>query len=126
MIKARYDSEVNAVIIEFEGKIDALQAERFAPEIQKVVPKHGKGFKLLTDFTRLDAMDLEIQGIIKKTMDFFNEQGVTEILRVIPTPEQDIGFNIMSLFHYSKDVKFLILQSRQEAEERLRNKKQTI
>ena len=58
--------------------------------------------------------------MIKVTYDnFLNAQGVTEILRVIPDPAQDIGLNIMSLFHYSKEVKFLTLQFREEAETRL-------
>jgi len=121
MIKARYDQEHNAVMIEFEGKIDAAQAEQFYPEIQKIVPKHGKGFKLLSDFTKLDEMDMEVRGTIKKTMDFFNQQGVTEIIRVIPKPEQDIGFGIMSIFHYSKEVVIVTLKSREEAEARLKN-----
>ncbi len=66
-------------------------------------------------------MDFEVRGTIKKTMDFFNQQGIMEIIRVIPKPEQDIGFGIMSIFHYSKEVVITTLQSREEAEERLRN-----
>ena len=121
MIKAGYDQQHNAVIIEFEGKIDASQAEQFYPEIQKIVPKDGKGFRLLSDFTKLDEMDFEIRGTIKKTMDFFNREGVTEIIRVIPYPEKDIGFGVMSLFHYSKKVVIITVQTREEAEEHLKN-----
>ena len=55
----------------------------------------------------------------KRLMDFLGDQGVTEILRVIPDPAQDIGLNIMGAFHYSKGVKFLTLQSREEAQSRL-------
>ena len=54
MLKAHYDQKQNLVPVEFEGKVDAKQAEQFYPKIRKVVPKHGKGFKLLTDFTRLE------------------------------------------------------------------------
>jgi len=120
MLKASYDRERNTVIIEFIGKVNAAQTEPFFAEIQKVVPKHGKGFRLLTDFTALEEMGDDIQASIKKTMDYFNEQGVTQILRVIPTLDQDFGFNMLSLFHYSKKVKFLTLKSRAEAEERLK------
>ena len=120
MLKANYDKENNLVTMEFEGMVDAAQAEDFLPRIQKVVPRDGKGFKLLTDFTSLKQMDIEVQDAIKKTMDFFNQKGVKEIVRVIPSPEQDFGFNIMSIFHYSKDIKSMTLQSRKEAEERLR------
>ena len=117
MIKARYDQELGAVIIEFSGKVDKAQAEQSYVELQSIVPKHGKGFKLLTDLSRVEKIDLDIRDTIKKTMDFLDSRGVTEIFRVIADPEQDIGFNIMSLFHYSKRVKFFTLESRQEAEE---------
>ena len=124
MLKAKYDQERNLITIDFEGKIDVVQAEEFYREVQKVVPKTEKGFKILTDFTLLDEIDTEVQELIKKTMDFFNEQGVSEIMRIVPTPEQDIGFNILSIFHYSKQVKFLTLSSRDEAYERLKNEKE--
>ena len=124
MIKVSYAHEHNTVIIEFIDRVDVAQAEQSYLDIQKIVPTCGKGFKILTDFTLLDRMAFEVQGIIKKSMDFFNQHGVTEILRVIPDPEQDFGFNILSPFHYSKEVKFLTLQSREEAQARLRNEKQ--
>ena len=119
MLKAAYDKEKNLVTVKFEGKIDFAQAEPFYEEVQKILPTCGKGFKLLTDFTLLDQMDIEVQPLIKKTMDLFNEKGVTEIIRIIPTPEQDFGFSIMSLFHYSREVKSMTVQSREEALARL-------
>ena len=119
MIKVIYDSERNTIIAEFSGKIDVAQAEQFYADIQKTVPQCGKGFKLLTDLSAVETVDLKIQGAIKKVMDFLNQRGVAEILRVIPDPAVDIGLNIMSRFHYSKDVQFLTLQSREEALARL-------
>ena len=119
MIQVSYNEKQNTVIIEFSGKIDVRQVEQHYPDVQKAVPKAKKGFKLLTDFTRVEEMNLDIQGPIKKTMDFLNQQGVKKIVRVIPDPAQDVGFSIMSLFHYSKEVKFLTVVSRQEAEELL-------
>ena len=102
------------VVIEFVGKIDVQQAKQSYLDIQKVTPKDGKGFKILTDLSRVESADLEIAPVIKKSMDFFDSQGVTEIIRVIPDPAQDIGFNILSLFHYSKKVKFITVQSQKE------------
>lgn len=121
MIKFHYDPEHNAVVIEFAGHIDVAQVERYYPEMLKVIPKGVKGFKLLTDFTLVEEMDAQVQGIIKKIMDILNERGVTEIIRVVPDPEKDFGFNIMSAFHYSKKVKIVVLPSREEAEEQLKS-----
>ncbi len=122
MIKVSYDRTYNTLVIDFIGKIDAVQAERSFLDVKKVLPKQAKGFKLLTDFTLAESMDIEIKEPIERAMDFLNERGVTEILRVIPDPAVDIGFNILSAFHYSQKVAVLTLQSWEEAEAKLRNR----
>jgi anti-anti-sigma regulatory factor len=123
MIKVRYDRKYNTVIVEFEGNIDAEQAKQFFADLEKVHPKPDKDFKLLTDFSLVDAMDFSVKGEIEKAMDLFNAQGVTEIIRVIPDPNMDIGFNIMSASHYSKQIKVHTVRSRQEAEAHLGSEK---
>jgi len=40
MIKVSYNQEHNTVIIEFEGNIDAAQAEQFFFDIENVLPTH--------------------------------------------------------------------------------------
>lgn len=120
MIKSYFVGEYNMVVIEFAGRVDAAQAEVLQPEVIKIVPAE-KGFRLLTDFTLLEEMSLDVLQTIKKSMDFFNERGVAEIIRVIPRPEQDYGFNIMSIFHYSKSVRMVVLKSRAEADARLKS-----
>ena len=120
MIKSYYDAQYNMVVIEFAGHVNAAQAEALQPEIRKLTPAE-KGFRILTDFTLVEEMSPDILQTIKKSMDFFNERGVAEIIRVIPRPEQDFGVNILSIFHYSKDVRMVILPSRAEAEALLKS-----
>ena len=121
MIQTNFDDKRNVLITEFEGKIDMRQAEEFYTNFQTFLPKLGKGFKLLTDLSRAQFVDPNIQELVKRTMDLLNDQGVREIIRVIPDPERDIGFNIMSLFHYSKDVKIHTVEFREEADALLSN-----
>ena len=116
MIKVRYDRERKTVIVEFEGNVDAEQARRFFVDLENIRPKSENGFKLLTDFSLVDAMEFSVKSEIEKAMDLFNAQGVTEIIRVIPDPNMDIGFNLMSASHYSKQIKVHTLRSRREAE----------
>ena len=123
MVRVNYDTEYNIVIVEFKGNIDAVQAEHFFPDIEKVIPKHGKGFKLMTDFSSVEDMDLAVQRGIKKAMKLFTARGVTEILRVLPNPDMEIGFNIMSASHYSKEIEIHTFHSREEAQARLRSEK---
>ena len=105
MIKVRYDRERNTVIVEFEGNVDAEQAKQFFVDLENIRPKPENDFKLLTDFSLVDGMEFNVKSEIEKAMDLFNAQGVTEIIRVIPDPNMDIGFNLMSASHYSKQIK---------------------
>ena len=68
-------------------------------------------------------MEFSVKAEIEKAMDLFNAQGVTEIIRVIPDANMDIGFNLMSASHYSKRIKVHTLRSRQEAEAHLGSEK---
>jgi len=123
MVKVNYDGEHNTVIVEFKGDINEAQAEQFFSDIETVIPKHGKGFKILTDFSLVHDMDLAVQRGIKKAMKLFTARGVTEILRVLPNPDMEIGFNIMSAFNYSKEIEIHTFHSREEAQARLRGEK---
>ena len=66
MVKVSYDRKYDAVIIEFQGKIDAAQADQSFFDVEKVLPKKGRGFKVLTDFTGAERMEIEVKGAVKK------------------------------------------------------------
>ena len=123
MIKVRYDDQHNTVILEFEGNVDAAQAEGIFTDFEKVLPKPGNGFTLLADFSSVQNMELPVKRQVEKAMELFSARGVTEILRVLPDPDMDIGFNIMSRSHYRPKARILTLRSREEAMARLRNEK---
>ena len=48
-------------------------------------------------------------------MDLFDAAGVDTIVRVIPNPRKDIGFSIMSLFHYRHGVHIMTCETMEEA-----------
>ena len=119
MIEISYDKKRNTVVIEFSGKIDAVQGKEYLPKIPAAIPKHGRGFNLLVDTSKVESIDPKLKDAVTEAMDIFNAQGVQRVIRVIPDPHTDIGFNILSIFHYSKDVKIITVASRSEAEARL-------
>jgi hypothetical protein len=120
MINLNYDAEHNAVIFEFKGNVDAPQAERALAELDKVLPRDKGGFRVLADYSAVEVMEPEVEGEIKKTMEFFSARGVTEVFRVLPDPDWDIGFSVMSREHYAKGVKIHTLRLRREAEAMLK------
>jgi hypothetical protein len=125
MINVSYDAERNVVIVEFGGTIDGAQAQKGFRNIDAVLPKHGKGFKVLADYSCVEAMDIDVEAEIKKAMAYFSARGVTEVVRIFPDPAMDFGFDTLSRRYYSKDVKLVTVRTRAEAEARLRNEAHT-
>ena len=119
MVKVRDDRPHDAVIVEFEGDVDLTQARRSFDDLRRLVAKHGKGFKVLVDFTSVATMDVDVEFLIKEAMQYFNAKGVGEIIRVLPDPEVAVGFNYISRFFYSKDVKLANFTSREQAQRSL-------
>ena len=119
MIRISYDEGHNTVIVEFIGHVDAAQGEECFPDAERAIPRHGKEFQLLVDLSATEHMDPGIKKWIKKSMQLFNASGVARIVRVIPNPAHDVGFNIMTLFHYSPSVQVVTVPSRREAWKRL-------
>jgi hypothetical protein len=58
------------------------------------------GFQLLVDLGRLESMEPACSAQIGKVMDLCDQHGVGLVVRVIPDPKKDIGFNMLSIFHY--------------------------
>jgi len=52
---------------------------------------------------------------IEAMMDVFRQKGVGLVLRVVPDARKDIGFRVMSYFHYGRAVPVLTVDSRDEA-----------
>lgn len=53
----------------------------------------------------------------KEGMELLGRHGVSKVARVIPDPGRDIGFNILSIFHYSRSVKIHTCPTREEADQ---------
>ena len=122
MIKVDYDCGKNAVIVELAGNVDAAQAGQMLFEIESVLANVEKGFKLLVDYSAVETTEPDVEGVIVKGMDFFNAKGVDEVIRVLPDPDLEIGFNELSVFHYSRSVEIRSVRTRAEAEALLREK----
>jgi hypothetical protein len=67
----------------------------------------GPGFRLLTDLSRLESMDLDCAKELGAFMEFIDRSGVSLVVRVIPDPKKDIGLNILTIFHYRHHPRFV-------------------
>lgn len=74
------------------------------------------GFTVVTDLTELERMEPDCVPHLTKLMDLFLAAGVAKVVRVIPDPKRDIGFNLLSLTHYRGRVSIATFGTRAEAE----------
>ncbi|MDB6092896.1 MAG: hypothetical protein JWM32_458 [Verrucomicrobia bacterium] len=74
------------------------------------------GFSVLVDLSGLDMMELECVPHLTEIMDRCKACGIGTVVRVIPDPSKDIGFNILSLIHYRGEVRIITCETLVEAE----------
>jgi len=89
---------------------------------QKVADSVGvlqRGFKLLTDLSSLEFMDPNCAADIEWAMDLIDQAGVSKVVRIVPNPSKDIGFKIMSMFHYHRGIPIITCETAEEAERAL-------
>jgi hypothetical protein len=82
------------------------------------------GFRLFADLSGLCSMPTTAAPYIGQIMDLCAEKGVGLVVRLLPTePSKDIGFAIMSRFHYAPDIPIVTCATMEEAMSRFSEKK---
>ena len=109
------DLERNLLAIRYGGRIGPDETRQCAEEVRIALAGVKPGFRLLVDLTDLESLEVSCAPYIRNIMEMCNEKGVTEVVRVIPNPKQDIGLQIMSYFHYRGDVHITTCASAREA-----------
>ena len=116
MFKVEVDKSKNLLKITYAqhvGPEDTKHVEETIPPL--LLADLRPGFRLLTDLSSLESMDLACVPYIKRMMDVCNKKGVEMVVRVIPDPQKDIGLNILSLFHYRRRVRIVTCATHEEA-----------
>jgi anti-anti-sigma regulatory factor len=109
----------NLLQIAFAGRVDLAEAHQCAERVRELLKDLPPGFCLLTDLSRLEEMDVACGKVIDPLMDELDCHGIQKIVRVVPEPRKDIGFGIMSLFHYRPQVHVITCQTLEEARSHL-------
>lgn len=103
------------VTVRFVGHVTEHSMQEHLVRVVALANGIPAGFTLLTDLTDLDQMDFGCAAILAKIMDRFRECGVGQIIRIIPNKEKDIGFKILSYFHYEPGISITTVESVTEA-----------
>lgn len=115
MVQVQADKSQGLLTLHFKGRVPAGEAETGFQEVQNLLPNMAPNFRLLTDLSGLEVMDHACVPHIEKVMDLCRAKGLRDVVRIIPDPHKDIGFNIMSLFHYGRKIPITTCATWEEA-----------
>ena len=119
MYRIEVNSVDNTLEIHLRESFDPDQGRDLLNELSERVHELRPGFKLLTDLSQLRGMDIAAHKSIDEVMELCNRHEVSKVVRVIAKETRDIGFNIMSLFHYSHRVIIHTCDSLEEAKQEM-------
>jgi hypothetical protein len=104
MYSVELDQSRRLLVISAAQNVSANEAKEAVQQVRELLDKVEPGFRLLADFRWLQSMDAAAAPHIAAIMDLLAAKRVASVFRVMPDPHKDIGFNILSQFHYGPEV----------------------
>jgi hypothetical protein len=115
MFQVEVDKPTNLLKFAFSGRVTTDDTGRWRAQLGGLLEQLPTGFKLLSDFSGVESIDLACAPDIEFVMEMLDKAGVAKVVRIITHPRQDIGMSIMSLFHYRRRVVIVTCQTMEEA-----------
>jgi len=115
----KYDISRRLLGINYTHRVNSEEASCCVEEVRAHLADIPSGFRLLTDFTQMESMETSCSIYMEQIMDLCDQRGVAMVVRIVSDPSKDIGFNIMSLFHYARRVPVVICGNLEEASKAL-------
>jgi hypothetical protein len=97
------------------GHVDKADLRRGHEEVTALLADLPVGFKMLVELDRLESMDIGCVEELGKIMELLDQHGLKQVVRVIPDPAKDIGFNILARFHYHKNPRMTNCETMMQA-----------
>ena len=108
MIDVQVNPAKQLLSLSYSQHVDVEDMKRGVQQIKSALVEMRPGFRLLNNLSALETMEPGCSEQIVEIMKLCNDNGISSAVRVIPDPKKDIGFNIMSRFHYSPSVQLRI------------------
>jgi anti-anti-sigma regulatory factor len=99
----------------FVQHVTVEELERALEDMRMLLADLTSGFRLVSDLSRLDSIDVNCAAVIGKQMELCDQKGLGLVIRVIPDPTKDIGLNILSHFHYHHHPQVITCNNMTEA-----------
>jgi anti-anti-sigma regulatory factor len=115
MILCNVDESGRVLTMSYGGSVIAEEMRRCLGTIRDLMDQLKPGFILLTDLSNLEYMEASCARELGAIMDQCSAKGMLTVVQVIPDPNKDIGFDLISVFHLHPSVKTQTHQSLAEA-----------
>ena len=115
MISCNVDESGRVLTMNYDRHVGAEDMRRCLGTVRDLMDQLKPGFLLLTDLTNLELMEASCAPDLGAIMDLCNAGGMVTVVRVIPDPNKDIGFALISRFHHHPRVKTQTHESLAEA-----------
>jgi hypothetical protein len=115
MFHVDHDESNQLLMMSFSHRVGVDEMQRCVDEAKGFVADMEPGFRLLTDLSNLEFMDASCALYIGQIMDLCAAKGVAEVVRVVPDPHKDIGFALIELFHYGKQINVVTYEKMEDA-----------
>ena len=115
MVFAMFHAEANkkgrVLTMSFAQHVDAGEMKCCFERVKTLLDNMEPGFRLVTDLSSLNDMDVDCAPGLGAMMDLCDQKGVKAVISVVPDPRKDIGFTLMSHFHYRHAVNLTTYKS---------------
>ncbi|MFO1489106.1 MAG: hypothetical protein U1F65_11585 [Verrucomicrobiota bacterium] len=115
MFQVTSDKTTNLLCMIFAGEVKADEVKRCVERVRIHLKQLKPGFRLLNDLSALESMDIASVPHLEDSMAACSKAGVATVVRVIPDPKKDIGFKILSVFHYRRPIRIITCATMMEA-----------
>ena len=120
MILCNVDKAGEVLTMSYNHRVGAEDMRRCLGTVRDLMEQLKPGFFLLTDLTNLQSMEASCAPDLGAIMELCSAKGMSTVVRVIPDPSKDIGFDLISHFHLHPPVKTQTHASLAEAIKSLR------
>src|SRR4051794_19115230 len=117
MYAVEMDKAKRVLVISAAGHVTSDEVKAASVTVRELLRDVAPGLRALTDLRLLTSMDSGAARHIAEIMEMLKEKKLVSVTRIIPDPHKDIGFNILSLFHYDSSVRIYTVESLAEAME---------
>jgi len=119
MFSVEINESKRLLVISAAGHVSKEEMRQASEQVRNVLQDVAPGIRALTDFRWLESIRPSAASHITEIMDALADKQVASVIRIIPKPGRDIAMNILSQFHYARQLPITTVETLVEALDRV-------